>query len=392
MPPPGIRLRTMTEAPETHPFLLRLARRLLAKAERSAGGGPQRLKLDRREAPELHAQVDAELVQRHLLLVEDLCETGWTALRLAPPREFAVLADRNPQLELVDFDALAEWAGYTPRARRWQAQWLQHLEDRWSFPGSQMSSRQRAVLDYLGRNPLLSLEDLPLAEATRSLEALQAICASNRQLPLREVSAQVFQGRSKVLDAREELLRLLGAQPGQFHEAPIQLLVDVPAVVTDALFVENLVTFERMADLRDSRWEGSVLVYAAGFRGSARRLRSRAGCRLYLRTPAGGDLRVVEGWLFGSMDLPVFFFGDLDYAGMQILSSLRLVFSRATAWLPGYAPLADILERGGGHAPELAAKALQMDSGDTGCAFADRVLLPLMRKEGRFVDQEAFSP
>jgi hypothetical protein len=97
----------------------------------------------------------------------------------------------------------------------------------------------------------------------------------------------------------------------------------------------------------------------------------------------------VERWLFGPSQLPVFFFGDLDYAGMQILGSLRTVFPGAAAWRPGYERLADVLMQGGGHAPAQAAKELQTDPGNTGCAFADGELLPLIRRHGRFVDQEA---
>jgi hypothetical protein len=379
----------MTEPPAQHPFLLRLAIRLLAKAERSSASGPVRLKLDAREAPELHAQVDAEEVQRHLLLLEHLCSTGCTVLRLAPRREFDAVMDRNPQLELLDAQALAQWAGYTPKAQRWQSQWLQHVQRRWSGRGD-----ASALLEYLARNPLLALQDLPLEEAARSLDALQELCAAERELPLREASARAFQGRSKILDNRDELLRLLGARPGQFPEAPIQLLVDLPEVVADVVFVENLVTFERMADERRPRWEQSALVYAAGFRGSARRLRTRSGSRLYLRAPAlrSAELRTLEQWLFGSLDLPVFFFGDLDYAGLQILGSLRAVFPAASAWSPGYEHLAALLEAGGGHSPELAEKSLQADPGSTGCPFSDECLLPLLRRTGRFVDQEAFSP
>lgn len=395
----------MIDLPALHPFLQRLATRLLAKAERSAGGGPVRLKLDRREAPELHGQTDAEQVQRGVMQLQDLCGTGWVSLTLAPPREFAGFVDRNPQLELRDFDALAAWAGYTRQAMRWQRQWLEHLAARWLPPAATTPPEPRALLDYLARNPLLALQDLPMDEAARSLEALQSLCASGLELPLREVSARVFQGRSKVLDSREELLRLLGAAPGQFQEAPIQLLLDIPTAFDEALFIENLVTFERMADRRQSAWRHSLLIYAAGFKGSARRLRSRQGCRLYVRAspsldsaaqpaPAaqGGGPQAVEDWLFGAADLPVRFFGDLDYAGMQILASLREVFADAQAWIPGYGMLADALERGGGHAPGLAAKELQTDPGHTGCTYADQRLLPLMRRHGRFMDQEVFSP
>jgi len=386
------RLAKMSEPLIRSAFLLRLATHLLAKAERSTGAGPLRLKLDRRVAPELYQQIDAEALQGWVLQIQDLCASGWVLLRLAPPKAFASFIDRNPQLELQDFDALANWADYQPLAMRWQRQWLDFLATRWSAQGPDSP----ALLDYLARNPLLALQDLPLEEAACCLEALAALCRSGRQLPLREASAQVFQGRSKILDSREELLRLLGAAPGQFHEAPIQLLIDIPAVFAEVLFVENLVTFERMADLRQPAWQHSLLVYAAGFKGSAQRLRTRQGCRLYVRASSlptlaqASSLAAVEHWLYSANALPVWFFGDLDYAGMQILRSLREVFPNAQAWRPGYGALAEVIEHGGGHAPDQAAKALQSDPEHTGCAYADQILLPLMRNHGRFMDQEAF--
>jgi len=159
--------------------------------------------------------------------------------------------------------------------------------------------------------------------------------------------------------------------------------------------VENLATFEHLADVRGPAWRRSLLVYAAGFRGSARRLRSRSGCRLYLRAPAAAAaLPEIESWLFDAArsDCPVAFFGDLDFAGLQILASLREVFPAARAWQLGYAALADCLRQGVGHAPEQAGKALQTDPEVTGCAWADEELLPLLRHHGRCVDQEAFVP
>ena len=308
----------MIEPPALSPFLQRLATRLLAKAERSTGSVAVRLKLDGREAHELYGQTDAEAVQRWVMHLQDLCATGWVSLKLAPSKEFSGFVDRNPQLELHDFDALAAWAGYTPQASRWQRQWLDYLAARWKAPGMDVPPDPEALLDYLARNPLLALQELPMDVAARSLEALRALCASGLELSLREASAQVFQGRSKILDSREELLRLLGAASGQFHEAPIQLLVALPdeqGVSNEVLFVENLVTFERMADLRQPSWRHSLLVYAAGFRGSAQRLHSRHGCRIYVRAPSSvsdamvgeGRLCAIENWLFDGLDLPVYF-------------------------------------------------------------------------------------
>lgn len=381
-------------SPAPHPFLLRLSQLLLAKAERSTASGPVRLPLDRKAAPELHTAAHADEIQLLGMQLDELCAMGWTALRLDPPRAFASLLDRKPRLELLDFDALAAWAGYTPQARRWRQQWRAHVSAHWAAHPSQAPADPAGVLDHLARSPLIPLEQLPLEEATRSLVRLTMLCRSGLSMALREASARAFQGRSKVLDHREELLRLLGAVADQFTEAPIQLLLapaNVGAAFTDVLFIENLITFEHMADARSPAWERSLLVYAAGFRGSARRLRSRAGCRLYLRAPASAAaLPAIESWLFAPFEdtLPVHFFGDLDYAGMQILASLREVFPQASAWQPGYARLANLLRAGEGHAPQWAAKAQQTDPGATGCRYADEELLPLLRSQGRFVDQE----
>lgn len=384
--------------PETHPFILRLARLLLAKAERSTAQGAPRLALDGRTAPELHAAADADEALLLSMQLDELCATGWTALRLEPPRPFAGFIDRKPRLELLDFDALAAWAGYTPQAQRWRQQWRMHIKTHWAARPQDTPAEPIAVLDHLARSPLPGIEELPLEEATRSLVVLTALCRSGRTMALREASARAFQGRSKLLDNREQLLRLLGAGPGQFTDAPIQLLLapaDAGDAFTDVLFIENLVTFEHMADARGPAWEHSLLVYAAGFRGSARRLRTRSGCRLYLRAPASNAaLAAIENWLFAPprdpySAPPVYFFGDLDHAGMQILASLREVFPQASAWHPGYAGLAKLLAAGAGHAPEWAAKAQQVDPGRTGCRYADDELLPLLRSLGRFIDQEA---
>ena len=384
-------------APAPHPFLLRLATRLLTKADRSATDRGARLKLDRNAAPELYDHVDVESLRRLELLLDEWCATGWVRLLLARPKDFTGWVDRNPQLELLDFDALALWAGFQRRADQWNQQLLVHLIEHWA-PAT--GTEKQALMDYLLRSPVSALAEMSTADALRSLSALQTLCASGATMPLREASALVFQGRSKVLDKRDELLRLLGAATRQFHEAPIQLLVDIPAGFDEALFVENLVTFEQMADQRRPAWSHTLLVYAAGFKGSAKRLRTRQTCRLYVR-PSHGDvvafdpsigqgLAGVSAWLFDQALLPVHFFGDLDFAGMQILASLREVFPHAQAWRPGYHDLAVRLAAGGGHPPETASKERQADPTATGCGYADGVLLPLMRRVMRFVDQEAF--
>ncbi|WP_119292268.1 hypothetical protein [Azohydromonas sediminis] len=388
------------EPPPPHPFVRRVAEQLLVKAERSqrgTSGEGVRLKLDAVVAPELHAHADPDDVRRYELLLRDLERTGWVRLLLDRPREFAGFADRHPRLELLRFDELAQWLGYERKTERWQRRFVDALAARWQL---RRDGEGGALLDYLARSPLTSLEMLEVDEAVDCLARLRDLVGSGAAMPLREASARVFHGRSKVLDSREELLRLLGAAPGQFLSAPIQLLVDVPAAFDDVLFVENLVTFERMADARRTAWSRSVLAYASGFRGSARRLRLREGCRLYVRAGTSGagcsqhsnaaGIAALQAWLFADESLPVAFFGDLDFAGMQILASLREVFPGAVAWRAGYEPLVGLLRTGRGHLPEHAAKEQQTDPGATGCTYADTVLLPAIREQGQFVDQEAF--
>ena len=94
-------------------------------------------------------------------------------------------------------------------------------------------------------------------------------------------------------------------------------------------------------------------------------------------------------WLLrAGPQIPVAFYGDLDFAGMNILARLRGTFEDAQAWEPGYEKLLQILHAGDGHTPEAARKAGQCDPGTTGSAYADSMLLPSIRQYGRFVDQE----
>jgi hypothetical protein len=207
---------------------------------------------------------------------------------------------------------------------------------------------------------------------------------------LRELSARHFRGHSKVLDAREELLRLLGAGERRILGAPIQLLVDLPEDWTgdEVLFIENGVSFERMAGRRQPAWARAALLYAAGFRSGGLRLRERTGSSLYWRgRVSDADAERFDAWLYADAGEPtVSFYGDLDFAGLAILAQLRTSFPACGAWRPGYEALLAWLSSG--HAPDEAGKERQQDPGVTGCSFADEVLLPALRSAGRCVDQE----
>lgn len=173
---------------------------------------------------------------------------------------------------------------------------------------------------------------------------------------------------------------------------PVQLQIFLPQQGCDGvLFIENQTTFEQAIRSGDRKFAHLALIYAAGFKSSARRLRIRGGSSLYFS--AAGDLSPaatdrIAHWLYQESCMPSWFWGDLDYAGMEILQTLRNSFADLTAWPAGYAPMHAALLNGAGHAPEMAGKALQKKVERTGCAYADRVLLPALHALGKFIDQE----
>lgn len=173
---------------------------------------------------------------------------------------------------------------------------------------------------------------------------------------------------------------------------PVQLQAWLPGGGFEGvLFIENQATFEQAIRDTSRRFAGLALVFASGFKGSAKRLRTKNGVSIYFsiegRLEPAATQRFLN-WLFGQIEQPTWFWGDLDYAGMQILASLRRTFPGLEAWEPGYGPMLSLLKSGGGHAPESGGKQLQRQTYTTGSQLADEALIPAMVVVGRFVDQE----
>ncbi len=209
-------------------------------------------------------------------------------------------------------------------------------------------------------------------------------------LSLRQLSSRCFAGDSKFLDNREDLIRELYPER-VIAPRPVMVSVFLPARIEGVLFIENQDSYlQAVSDELGTRHK-FALVYAAGFRGSAGRIRQREGVSLhYHGASAMNGQAQLEAWWFGpdTAGWPCWFWGDLDYAGMGILKAFRQRFGNMQAWQPGYRPMLDRLQKGQGHAPAMTDKQAQTDPGSTGCDYADTVLLPLMRQHGMFVDQE----
>lgn len=228
------------------------------------------------------------------------------------------------------------------------------------------------------------------------LEAWRRVVSRDEPVAyVREASAKAFWGVSKALDERVELANLLRRAFGlpALLESPLQLIVHAcgGSEGSGVLFIENQASFEAAkvgAFAPAARFD---LVFSAGFRASASRLRHAATASVY-PSDSSNQVHVArfKAWLFSSRtDIPTYFWGDLDFAGLTILKGLRSVFPGMRAWADGYDPLVALLRQGKGHALiDDPRKGDQKKPGHIGCAYADTVLMPAIEETGLFHDQE----
>jgi hypothetical protein len=233
------------------------------------------------------------------------------------------------------------------------------------------------------------LLDRRIAIPTRSpdevVRALLRVGAVKEPATLRQLSAHAFWGDSKVLDDRGELIAALFPTL-VVRDRPIVVSVHLPRDSNGLLFIENQDTYTAASAGRLAPTSGLAFVFAAGFRSSAARARNRGGAILHYTGQSDARLtfEFEAGWFQeGAMKMPCWFWGDLDYAGMQILKSLRSLFADLKAWQPGYAPMVQHVRTHGGY-----RGGEQLDPQFTGCDYADTVLLPVVREFGQ-MDQEA---
>lgn len=209
----------------------------------------------------------------------------------------------------------------------------------------------------------------------------------NQNLTLREIAARCFNGDSKALDNRFELLtKLYGEKANSIQPRPLLLTAWAPPGFSKLLIIENQDSFLRLVE---NPPKGYALLYSGGFRASATRLNSEHTRFAFL---PGSDPERFKA-LFINMGLDeqteCYFWGDLDFAGMGILKALRNSLPNLQAWQPGYQPMLEILNTGGGHTPQQTGKTAQTDPGTTGCPYTDSTLLPALRQTNSALDQEA---
>lgn len=291
-----------------------------------------------------------------------------------------------------------EWHGarlaFRPDCETTLREWLNRRR-----PEQALELWRRAVAHHAeafaqGRESLLTRRIvIPGRSPDEIVQALATIRFITGPLTLRQLSASVFWGDSKVLDERGDLVAALFPAL-EIRDRAIVVAVHLPEDCCGTLFIENQDTYTAACGGSPPELSELALVYAAGFRGAAARIRTRGGALLHYAGPGVAKYRAgFERWWLDECapSGPCWFWGDLDFSGMQILKSLRGRFEGLTAWRPGYEPMLTTLCNSGGYRATESAEPRQSDPGSTGCEFADTDLLPAIRSHGQ-LDQERLIP
>ncbi|WP_210328766.1 Wadjet anti-phage system protein JetD domain-containing protein [Mesorhizobium amorphae] len=378
------------------PIARRIFEKALDRLDRASAGdrtNAVRIPIDVDTAPEIcsaETNTDRELAWHVLKTLEEdnlgQIEFGKT-VRHGPPHE------RKPVfvISMLAEDRIRSAYARPRRGPSYGVVW-QRLTD-----GSALSGQAK---DVIRKSPIV-IADRTAEEVFERLMTIREEHDPVAGALLREISARAFWGLSKVLDARHELVAaLLDLEECPYPDQPIHLSVYFAGAYDGRLlFIENKTSFERTirdidhSDAGESAYAGMAIIFCSGFVGSSKNLRKPQSVRLFYANDEislWASIAPFKRDLFSYVDVPTFFWGDLDYAGMAILSHLRGTFRCATAWQPGYTLMLSHLIGGMGHTPEEARKGGQRPIELTGCRYADEVLLPVIGTYGRFVDQEGF--
>jgi hypothetical protein len=209
------------------------------------------------------------------------------------------------------------------------------------------------------------------------------------------LSALLFWGDSKVLKGREQwLCDLFGLPQKAIAQRILPVDVTFPSrSPAGVLMLENLDSYFSACIGNWPDCDHLIKIYTQGFRGTAARIRNPACARLHFSdqcTPASAMLTSFRTDWFngGTFAYPVYFCGDMDWAGLSIFRALKPVFSELEPWKPGYIFMLHVAEQGGGHTPEMADKTGQAPIETTRNPWLDMHILPFLKSKKRFVDQE----
>ncbi|MCK9338328.1 MAG: DUF2220 domain-containing protein [Arcobacteraceae bacterium] len=222
-----------------------------------------------------------------------------------------------------------------------------------------------------------------------AIQLLKLLTSDNENKSVRHISAKYFWGMSKVLDNKEQIVShcKLRIMPILLH---IKAIDNNPNTI---LFIENQDTYIEAINSQNTIFENYILIFSSGFKASAKRVRTESGSKVFFEDNCCLDKegrKKFKQWLYGDNEpeFNVYFWGDLDFSGVNILSSLKKVFPNLQAWEYGYNRLLKAIDNDDAHSPNSANKEGQTEPTLTGCEFTDTKLIPALKYKQLFVDQE----
>lgn len=329
--------------------------------------------------------------QKHLACLaamDEAADHAWSLLRTLA--DLQVLSIRRAKRNDLDPEWHDAKIAFEPESEPTLREWLARPALLSKMVRWREAVRQHAHLFVSGRELLESRRIVvPGHSDSQVVAGLARLAQVRRPATLRQLSTFAFWGESKILDGRGDLIATLFPDL-QVRERPIVVAVNIPEHVEGVLFIENQDNYSAAIDGELAAGRALASVFLAGFRGTAARIRSRQGVRLHFAGPGIERRAQLESWWFDATPWvqECYFWGDLDFASMQMLKSLRQRFGDVRAWKPGYEPMLAALSAAGEQPQPSDARAEQVDPETTGCDFADRVLLPAVRAHG-FWDQES---
>lgn len=254
--------------------------------------------------------------------------------------------------------------------------WIENLEE--IFP------KDSELYNLLKNNPF-KIEGKSNKEIIEKLDIW--IKSENKSKSQRHESAKCFWGLSKMFDKRDEF-----NQHFALEAMSINLLIHSKSkIFKNVLFIENLETFNSAIDSSNTIFDDYVLIFASGFKASAKRIRTKNGSKMFFTDDCKFSIENKKefiSWFYEEkkVDINVYFWGDLDFSGIEILSSLKSNFTNLRAFEKAYSKMLKLIDFG--HIPDMAKKENQRIPKNTGCEYTDEVLIPLLKEKKLFLDQE----
>ncbi len=240
-------------------------------------------------------------------------------------------------------------------------------------------------------------QDVMVSGLVKVVETINDLLRKNQKISLRTLSARCFNGSSKCLDGKRQLLRDCIPDFDEAIEArAIMLSVNIPRNLNTVIFVENFDSFRTMVracrELKVDEFVG--IVYSAGYRAAANQIRGNLSCEFVCTNQVNeADYQQFLHWWYSpNNNLPVFFFGDLDLEGVSIVKQLKRSFANVVAMKAMYEILVKYNSLGVGYPASDQLPQSLASLGKVDCETCDRIVIPQLKRSGIFTDQEVLSP